>query len=61
MGNDNQQKGEVQNFGNEWRQPYPDLPKKHSEEYAWSEYCNNFEKSERERVYFLSKQKIYSM
>ena len=33
--------------------------KKHSEECAWFEYCNKFEKSE--RVYFLSKQQIGSM
>ena len=33
--------------------------KKHPEKCAWSEYCDNFEKSE--RVYFLSKQQIYSM
>ena len=33
--------------------------KKHPGECAWSEYCNNSEKSK--RVYFLSKQQIYSM
>ena len=28
--------------------------KKHSEECAWSEYCNNFEKSERQYILFRS-------
>ena len=28
--------------------------KKHSEECAWSEYCNNFEKSERQHILFRS-------
>ena len=28
--------------------------KKHPEECTWSEYCNNFEKSEREYIFFQS-------
>ena len=28
--------------------------KKHLEECAWSEYCNNFEKGEREYIFFQS-------
>ena len=28
--------------------------KKHPEECAWSEYCNNFEKGEREYIFFQS-------
>ena len=35
------------------------LHKKHPEECAWSNYCNNFEKNERE--YSPSKQQIYNM
>ena len=39
--------------------PVPPLVEKHPEECAWSDYCYNFEKIERE--YFPSKQQIYSM
>ena len=43
-----------------WNQERDEMRhKKYSEEGAWSECCNNFEKSE--RAYFLSKQQIYSM
>ena len=62
-GTDIQQIGEMQNFekevpflklflsGKSWS-----LHKKNPEEYAWSAYCNDFEKSEWE--FFLSKEQI---
>ena len=54
-------------LGMGWKSPLLSLPwlqtlipyKEHSKKCAWPDYCNNFEKSERE--YFLSKQQIYSM
>ena len=57
----------IQFFGGEVQSPLPSLPqlqilildRKHPEECAWSDYFDNFEKSERE--YLLSKQQIYSM
>ena len=50
VGSDIQQKNEVQNFGmNE--SPILIPHKKHPEECAWPEYCNDFEKIERQSIF----------
>ena len=50
---DIQRKGEVQNIGHEWN-PILIPHKKHLEEGAWFEYCNDFEKSGKEYIFFQS-------